>query len=396
MKETGDLASLIAPMTVADFFENYWEKELLHLKHNPGYFDRVLQLADIDDLLSQQNLLPDGIRLMNNGTAIAADDWTKAEKLIDGTIQTVVDPQKLYRHFNSGATIILNSAEKCIPRLAAACRVFEQELQLKVQANIYVTPPHSQGFSMHYDPHDIFLMQIKGPKTWQLYNSGEELPVKYRKFRQDPKLVLKVDIQSGDFLYMPRGTVHEAFASSVSTIHVNFSCRPRYGFHLIESLAELAEQEDVFFRKTVPHAYSTEEAKKAYMETFALKLAQLINTIPHQQLLEKQQAQFISQQTLDYKRYLLQSLQLEELTLNSRVKKREGFTCSVKTVGDKLRISFGAQQLIVPPFIDKAPFLKDDAFVIADLKGLATPDGKLALVKQFISAGFLEIVNEDL
>jgi ribosomal protein L16 Arg81 hydroxylase len=267
-------------------------------------------------------------------------------------------------------------------------------MQLKIQSNIYVTPPHSQGFSMHYDPHDIFLMQIKGPKTWQLYNSGEELPTKYRKFKHDPKLVLKLDIQSGDFLYMPRGTVHEAFASEVSTIHVNFSCKPHYGFHLIEDLAEIAEQDDMFFRKTVPHGYSSDEDKKAYMEIFSLKLAELIKKVPHLQLLKKQQENFVSQQSLDFKGYLLNSLQMETLTINSRVVKRKGFIHIVKKAGNELRISFGGQKLIVPPFIDKTLFLQDDPFVIADIKGLATADGKLALVKEFISAGFLEIVNE--
>lgn len=396
MEETVSLAYLIAPLAVGDFFENHWEKKILHLRHQAGYFNNVLRLSDIDDLLSQQNLLPDGIKLMNSGEGIDVHHWTKAEKLLDGTIKTVVDTQKLFKYFNSGATIIINAAEKCITRLANACRNFEQEMQIRVQANIYVTPPNSQGFAMHYDPHDIFLMQIKGPKTWQIYDSGEQLPTKYRKFRQEAKLVLKQDILTGDFMYMPRGTVHEAFASDVSTVHVNFSCKPRYGYHLIEDIAGLAEQDDIFFRQTIPHGYSSDEEKKAYMEAFHLKLEELVKKVSPVQLLAMETDDFVAQHSMDFKGYLLNALQMETLTIQSKVSKRKGCIYTVKKAGNTLHINFSGQKLIVPPFIDKTLFLQDEPFTIADIKGLATADGKLTLVKEFIAAGFLEIIDEHL
>ena len=328
---------------------------------------------------------------MNKGERIQASQWTKSETLIDGTVIQVVNPETLFKFFNKGATIIINSAQKGIPRLADACRVFEQEMKIRVQANIYITPPHSQGFSKHYDPHDIFSMQIKGPKTWQIYDAGEHLPTKYKALSKEPVLVSKFEINSGDFLYMPRGTVHEAFSSDVSTIHVNFSCKPRYGFHLLEELARIAEQEDPFFRLTIPRDLDNETEINEYAATFSLKLNELLKKVTPKKLLEKQQEDFVAKQILNFHGGLLNLLQLENLHLDNMVSRRKGFAYTVKNMGKEHIISFGGTRLKIPAFIDKAIFLQDEPFKISEIKGLVTAQGKLAIAREFIESGFLQI-----
>lgn len=385
-------ANLVAPLTVEDFFANYWEKQYVHNRHDdPGYFNNVLSIADIDAFLSQQNLMPEGLRLLKEGKDVDPDKWTKAETLMNGTIKTSVRPDELFKWFHEGATIIINAAEKGIPGLAAACRAFEQEMKIVVQANIYITPPHSQGFHIHYDPHDIFLMQIKGPKTWHIYDTGEELPTTYYPFKKEPELVDKFDINSGDFLYLPRGTSHQAFTSAQSTIHVNFSLKPRYGFHLIEDIVKMAEHEDVFFRRTIPNGLASEEEKKQYTATFKQKLHELLDKIPPEKLLDKQGEHFVTRQTLDFGGLLKTGLQLELLNDDSVVCKKNGFDYIVKTAGKETRIHFGDRRLTIPAFVDKAIFLQDQPFKVKEVKGLLTAEGKLAIVKELIEGGLLEI-----
>jgi ribosomal protein L16 Arg81 hydroxylase len=385
-------ASLIAPLTVEDFFVNYWEKQYVHNRHNdPGYFNNVLSIADIDAFLSQQNLMPEGLRLLKNGKDVDRDKWTKTETMMHGAIKTMARPDDLFKWFHDGATIIINSAEKGIPGLAAACRTFEQEMKIVVQANIYITPPHSQGFHIHYDPHDIFLMQIKGPKTWHIYDTGEELPTTHQPFHKKPVLVEKFDINSGDFLYMPRGTAHQATTSEQSTIHVNFSLKPRYGFHLIEDMVKMAEDEDVFFRRTIPNGLADEEAKKQYTATFKQKLHELLDKISPEKLLNKQDEHFVARQTLDFGGLLTTGLQLELLNEDSVVCKKKGFDCIIKTIGKETGIYFGDRQLTIPAFVDKAIFLQDLPFKVKEVRGLLTAEGKLAIVKQLVEGGFLEI-----
>ncbi|MET0394539.1 MAG: cupin domain-containing protein [Chitinophagaceae bacterium] len=385
-------ANLIAPLTVEDFFANYWEKKYVHNRHDdPGYFNNVLSIADIDTFLSQQNLMPEGLRLLHKGKDVPPYEWTKSETLMNGTARVSASPEKMLKWFYDGSTIIINSAEKGIPGLAAACRAFEQEMKIVVQANIYITPPHSQGFHIHYDPHDIFLMQIKGPKTWHIYDTGEELPTTFHPFRKKPELVAEFDINSGDFLYLARGTSHQAFTSDHSTIHVNFSLKPRYGFHLIEDLVKIAEHEDVFFRRTIPTGLASEEEKKQYTDAFKQKLHSLVDKISPKRLLDKQSEHFATRQTLDFGRLLITGLQTELLRADTVVARKQGFDYVIKTAGNDTNIHFGTQRLTIPPFVDKAIFLQDQPFKIKDVKGLLTAEGKVAIVKELIAGGWLEI-----
>ncbi len=383
---------LIAPLTVENFFQLYWEKSFIHNKHSSAsYFDEVLTITDIDELLSQQNLIPDGIRIVDKGTNIPAADWTRSDTLINGVIRTAVDNEKLFGLFNNGKTIIINSAEKSIPRLARACSTIEQQLKFRVQANIYITPPGSQGFAMHYDPHDIFLMQIKGPKTWLIYDSGEDLPVVYKAFCKKPELVSNVEINSGDFLYIPRGTPHEAYSSAVSTIHVNFSLKPVYGFHLIEELARLAVDQDRFFRQTVPHGFQSESEKKAYLDKFQERLNELIERISPAALLEKQKAHFAKDQLLNYEGNLINALALENISLETIVSRSSGFTMVQGNLQTALIIQFGEQKLKIPAFIEKDILMQNSPFKIGEIKGLISDQGKLDIARQLIEAGFLKI-----
>lgn len=384
--------NLIAPLTVEDFFANYWEKQYIHNRHeDAGYFNNVLSIADIDTFLSQQNLMPEGLRLLHKGKDVPPYEWTKSETLMNGTARISAAPDKMLKWFYQGATIIINSAEKGISGLAAACRAFEQEMKIVVQANIYITPPHSQGFHIHYDPHDIFLMQIKGPKTWHIYDTGEELPTTFHPFRKKPELVAEFDINSGDFLYLPRGTSHQAFTSDHSTIHVNFSLKPRYGFHLIEDLVKIAEHEDVFFRRTIPTGLASEEEKKQYTDAFKQKLHSLVDKISPKRLLDKQSEHFATRQTLDFGNIMITGLLTEQLNAETVVARKKGFDYVIKTVGKDTNIHFGTQRLTIPPFVDKAIFLQDQPFKIKEVKGLLTAEGKVSIVKELIAGGFLEI-----
>ena len=385
-------ANLIAPLTVEDFFANYWEKKYVHNRHDdPGYFNNVLSIADIDTFLSQQNLMPEGLRLLHKSKDVPTHEWTKSETLMNGTARISASPEKMLKWFYDGATIIINSAEKGIPGLAAACRAFEQEMKIVVQANIYITPPHSQGFHIHYDPHDIFLMQIKGPKTWHIYDTGEELPTTFHPFRKKPELVAEFDINSGDFLYLARGTSHQAFTSDHSTIHVNFSLKPRYGFHLIEDLVKIAEHEDVFFRRTIPTGLASEEEKQQYTDAFKQKLHSLVDKISPKRLLDKQSEHFATRQTLDFGGLLVTGLQTELINADTVVARKQGFDYVIKTVGNDTNIHFGTERLTIPPFVDKAIFLQDQPFKIKEVKGLLTAEGKISIVKKLIAGGWLEI-----
>ncbi|MCL4675526.1 MAG: hypothetical protein KJZ59_05775, partial [Pararhodobacter sp.] len=65
------------------------------------------------------------------------------------------------------------------------CRALESVLSCDLQTNIYLTPDNAQGFRTHYDSHDVIVLQTHGSKTWNIYESPLELPLRSQAF--DPQ-----------------------------------------------------------------------------------------------------------------------------------------------------------------------------------------------------------------
>jgi lysine-specific demethylase/histidyl-hydroxylase NO66 len=110
------------------------------------------------------------------------------------------------------------------------CSVLERFFSSPVGANAYYTPRGSQGFAPHYDDIDACVCQTHGRKRWRLYppRSHAEASPRFSSpnFRPDdlPECALEVVLEQGDFLFLPRGVIHEAFSlPGDDSLHVTLS-----------------------------------------------------------------------------------------------------------------------------------------------------------------------------
>lgn len=110
--------------------------------------------------------------------------------------------------------------------------IVQEYLGTFVGANLYLTPPDSQGFAPHFDDIEAFVVQVEGRKHWKLYkprNKEEELPrFSSRNFNEEcdslGEPILDVILAPGDLLYFPRGTIHQAKAvEEEHSLHVTIS-----------------------------------------------------------------------------------------------------------------------------------------------------------------------------
>jgi lysine-specific demethylase/histidyl-hydroxylase NO66 len=74
-----------------------------------------------------------------------------------------------------------------------------------VGANVYLTPPGTQGFAPHFDDVDAFLLQLEGKKQWRLYKPKNEdrlARVSSRNFTQEEigQPCLETTLNAGDML----------------------------------------------------------------------------------------------------------------------------------------------------------------------------------------------------
>ena len=110
-----------------------------------------------------------------------------------------------------------------IPSLTKLCRGLESAFCHPFLANVYLTPRGNQGARVHYDSHDVFVLQVAGSKRWAISGSALELPLKNQHF--DPAIhgvgePEQFELSAGDAVYIPRGHLHEASATSAVSLHI--------------------------------------------------------------------------------------------------------------------------------------------------------------------------------
>jgi ribosomal protein L16 Arg81 hydroxylase len=162
--------------------------------------------------------------------------------------------------FIQGSTIRIKGIEKHSGPLAELCRNIEQELGFPTRANLYCTPAGARGFDLHFDTHEVLVLQLLGKKKWQVFESTFRLPLEYvpplpfeddraalkrarggRQAGQDGiseaelgRLALEVSLEAGDCLYLPRGFVHQAESLDEASVHLSI------GIHVLTWLDLLA------------------------------------------------------------------------------------------------------------------------------------------------------------
>lgn len=168
------------------------------------------------------------------------------------------------------------------------------ELGHPVQANCYVTPPANQGFAPHYDVHDVFVLQVHGTKEWTVHP-----PVRTSPLRTEPwgdraaavgeaataEPLLRVVLEPGDCLYLPRGFVHSARALGGITAHLTLGVHTWTAHHLATALTEAALAriaEDPAVRASLPVGVTVGDTAEVGVEVDRVRaaLAAALTEIP--------------------------------------------------------------------------------------------------------------------
>ena len=248
------LDRLIAPVPLDRFYADYWERTPLHIpRDEPGHFDSLLRLSDIDAEIARPDARFPGVR------ATRADEDLPKEAFVrdDGRI----DPVRLVQCFQDGATIIVNQAHRRFPALADLCRRLAAEVSSSFQTNLYLTPPGAQGFDVHYDDHDVIVLQIDGAKEWTIHDAAYPLPLQGEEFDPDEKVetnpVERFVVQAGDTVYIPRGVRHAAKALDEHiALHVTVGIMTRTWFEFVVEAIARRCFDDIALRRALPPGFA--------------------------------------------------------------------------------------------------------------------------------------------
>lgn len=242
---------LLAPLTLAEFAESYWRKSPV-LASKDDEFSEILTVEEIDLFMNQFSLTYPSVKLIREGQEYDRKNYS-LNYLNDFNF---INKSEFFKCFVEGATIAIQAAHLQFERLNAFTSTLEKETNMEVHANIYITPSGEQGFHPHYDTHEVFVLQIFGQKTWNLYDiplqaplKGWHLPDEHRLRYRNSKPSHQVEISCGDVLYVPRGVVHDAFTTDSLSIHITIGLHPPTKIDLLKNLILKAENEP-YYRET--------------------------------------------------------------------------------------------------------------------------------------------------
>jgi hypothetical protein len=226
------LENLIYPYTRENFFANYFEQNFLHISKTDKDNYSSNFLSEIEEYLRRRNLTYPELRVVKNGIAVEKESYT-TKSIYNNRFEfvDVIDNDKIKKMFDDGCSIIFTHLDKAIPFFNSFCKEFEEKENLLVHLNGYMTPPESQSYNLHFDTHDVIIMQIKGEKEWSIYNSPITLPNSHFNFfdyidKCETKTKTSIKLGAGDILYIPRGFYHQAVTNNQLSFHLTLGIKP--------------------------------------------------------------------------------------------------------------------------------------------------------------------------
>jgi bifunctional lysine-specific demethylase and histidyl-hydroxylase NO66 len=264
LAEDSALARLVA-VDRDRFAAEYWGQEplLSPAADLRGGFSELFDENAIDELVSQRGLRTPFLRVAKNGTTLGDKAFTAPGGVGAGIADQVSDDM-LVRLFADGSTIVLQALHRVWPPILEFCQRLAAELGHPVQANAYVTPPQNQGFSAHYDVHDVFVLQIEGQKRWRIHRPVLASPLRDQPWsdrradvekRAEEAPLMETLLKPGDCLYLPRGYMHAATALGGVSTHLTLGIHVWTRFALAEQLVHQALQtlaDDPVMRASLP------------------------------------------------------------------------------------------------------------------------------------------------
>ena len=246
---------ILEPVAIGQFFAEYWEMKPLHISrssNNP--FESYISVDALERILSTQTLQFPQLQLSKAGTSLPSSLYTDSSN--------TVAPGHVSEQFKNGATIILSQAQKLHAPLLNLCRQMQRLFFMPCQTNTYYSPAGMQGFNPHYDTHDVFILQVKGRKTFRFYSERTMHPTSNHKFDKDVHKVgeetERIELSAGDLLYIPKGVVHDAVAhTDEPSLHITLGVYPVLYRDLLHELIDIASENNQVFRQAIPQSLWT-------------------------------------------------------------------------------------------------------------------------------------------
>ena len=270
-----NIAHFFTPYSFDEFLAKYFGKTFLHVKGEKNRFSNLMTWEDLNKILKHHRFDSPRLRLAKGGENIPISNfirYTSARR--GGTIPHLI-PTGLIEEIKNGASLIIDAIDEIHPPILELAENLELAFYDYFQVNLYIGWGGIHGFDLHWDNHDVFIIQVSGKKHWKIYPPMRKYPL-HRDIEPNDiaptKPIWEDVLTDGDILYIPRGWWHIANPINEPTIHLTFGVNRSHGLNFLNWIAEKMLDVEIF-RKDLPRFKSTnkqtehiQEMKKALIE----------------------------------------------------------------------------------------------------------------------------------
>ncbi|MGI8806978.1 MAG: cupin domain-containing protein [Acidimicrobiales bacterium] len=388
---------------VAEFLDRYWARApLLRAGADPSAFADLFSVDDVDRFVASSAPRLPTFRLVRDGRPLDPSRYTSTSKVGGQSVPGIGDPGRIFEEFRAGATIVLQALHRWSPPVTRFCRSLELELSHSVQANAYVTPAGARGLAVHYDAHDVFVLQLAGTKAWSIHEPVLADPLLSQPWKGTDAdagpVVLSAELQPGDCLYVPRGFLHSARAQEALSAHLTIGVVTTTWHDVVRDLvAEVAEEPE--FRRALPAGYAGDPGVLAAgVEEAVARLRKWLDGVDVDAVAGVTARRFLAGRRPILAGQLEQLGMLDRLGAGSILRRRDGAVCHLVVAGDSLTVVLGGdKELTMPAALEPAMARVGAAgagpFVLDELSDLLDAPSRLVLGRRLVIEGLLEIVD---
>ncbi len=230
-----NLKELLAPEDLSSFLENKWGRAFTHIHGAPEKFAGLMPWNVLSTTLEEHDLKRERFRLYKKGKEL---DRSKYEN------ETGIKFAEFQQELTMGATLVIDAIDQFFAPLRDVMASLEGTFHSRTTANLYAAWRRDNGFSLHWDQQDTFILQVFGRKRWKVYSPTIPFPLyPLHKQSQNPsrppdRPIWNKILNSGHLLHIPRGYWHVAYPLDEPSIHLTITVVPVTGLDVLQWMAK--------------------------------------------------------------------------------------------------------------------------------------------------------------
>lgn len=386
---------LIAPVSIEEFFSEYWERQPLR--------NRSARASAFGDLFSHRDLERWAHSTRNGFFFVLHPDGDGVR--IRSYQADAVAPNAVSENFESGLAQIMKQVRDW-PSLQGFVKDLEEFFLAKVEVNIFLTPRGARSHPTYTCNEDIFVLQLAGEEVWELreltLNQLDLDQKEHLEFsdewlgRHQSPVVEELRLRPGEMLYIPRGMPHHARSPEEGTgLHLRVYVKTLTWVDFFKMAVERTAVGSRGLRRSLPPGFLANDALRDSMENDFRQLMAELQETPFEEVLSVARRNRVAHQGFPPTDSLGTRADPEVLAPDSEVERRPGVLCTVENVLDserqpKVALFFGDRQVKGPPGLRRGfEFIRDrKSFRISEIPGL-DEESRLVLGRRLVREGLL-------